>query len=107
MRVGPRTSLIVIERGGATGDGYGKKTSTWAPFAEVFAEVKFGTGKERREAAQTKATGTATFRVPHNDKTAATTTKDRIVFDGSAWDIHSNIGLGLRDGREITATRIV
>ncbi len=72
---------------------------------EAFAEVKFGTGAERREAAQESASAPATFRVLRTDLTAVVTPKDRIVFDSSYWDITSAVPLGFNEGVEITAVR--
>lgn len=105
MRSGPRNRLITIERATTTIDDYGGEVSTWEAYAEAYAEVRFGTGQERREAAQESATAAATFRVLDNPQTRAVTTRDRIQFDGAAWDITSNVPLGLNEGREITATR--
>jgi hypothetical protein len=66
----------------------------------------FGTGQERREAAQESASAAATFRVLGNAVTEGVTVKDRIQFDGSAWDIISNVPIGRPgEGREITAMR--
>lgn len=106
MKAGPRDRKVIIERATVTTDEYGGTTSTWATYATAFAQVIFGTGAERREAAQESATAPATFRVLATAKTRAVTVKDRINFDGSFWDIVSSVPLD-RDGVEITAIRAV
>lgn len=84
---GQRDRLIVIERGTATSDNYGGETLTWAEHARGWARVRFGTGQERREAAQEGGVQSATFELLSTAALRAVTLKDRILFDGSAWDI--------------------
>ncbi len=94
---------ISIERKTVTADGYGGEVETWTELCAVAAEVLFGTGQERRTAAQESATQGATFRVRVSPLTASVTAADRIQFDGSTWDIAGNVPY-LREGRDITAT---
>lgn len=105
MRAGPRNRKIRIERFVTTQNAYNEDIETWLEHCSAFAEVKFGTGTERREAAQESATAPATFRVLHTPFTSVVTGKDRIVFDGSFWDISSAVPLGFNEGVEITAVR--
>lgn len=108
MKAGTRNRKIVIERYGVVStDDYGGDVLDWTAYATAFAQVIFGTGAERREAAQESATAPATFRVLATTKTRAVTVKDRISFDGSLWDITSVVPLGLNEGVEITAVRKV
>lgn len=51
------------------------------------AAVFYGTGAERRAAAVESATQAATFNVLADSETRTVRTKDRIIFDGAAWDI--------------------
>jgi SPP1 family predicted phage head-tail adaptor len=106
MKSGPRNRLITIQRATVVTDDFGGETPTWAAWTTAWAEVLFGTGSERREAAQEYGSAAATFRVLHNTKTAAVKVTDRIVFDGSNWDVVGNVpSRALNDGREITAIR--
>jgi SPP1 family predicted phage head-tail adaptor len=95
---------IVIRRAVVETDDYGGEQQTWNDLAAVWAQVLYGRGQERREAAQTAASVPATFRVRQSGVTAGVTPKDRIRFESVDWNIVSNVPLG-RDGREITAVR--
>jgi len=104
---GKRTRRILIQRATATTDDYGAEVQTWGAYAETFAEVLFGTGQERREAAQEAASAPATFIVPWTPLLAAVAVKDRISALGGTWDITSAIPVGLNKEIHITATRSV
>jgi SPP1 family predicted phage head-tail adaptor len=97
-------SKIVFERRGAAKDGYGAKTADWAPIAWTWAKYLPGSGTERRTAAQETSVHTAKFVTRATRLTSAVTEQERIVFEGEAWDIKSNVPLG-RDRREITGVR--
>lgn len=103
LSAGRRDRRIVFQRGTASRDFSGE-TFSWSELGRAWAQVSFGTGQERREAAQEASNAPATFRVLATPVTADIGTKDRIAFDGSYWDIVSNVPLG-REGREITAVR--
>jgi SPP1 family predicted phage head-tail adaptor len=105
MKAGPRNRLITIERAAMVTDAYGGETPTWEEHVRAYAYVSFGTGQERREAAQETAGAAATFRTLWTPTLAAVKVTDRISFDGSAWDISSAVPLGLNEGMEFTATR--
>ncbi|KZE16220.1 phage head closure protein [Sphingomonas hankookensis] len=94
---------IVIERRTVTTDGYGGEVETWAKLCSPFAKVLYGTGAERRVAAQESSAQSATFRIRANSVTNTVTPADRIQFDGSTWDIGGNVPYR-REGRDITAT---
>lgn len=68
------------------------------------ANIKYGTGSERREAAQEAASAPATFRVPSSSETRAVDESFRIVLDGAHWDI-SSIAPSM-DQRELDITAI-
>ena len=104
LRAGALRERITIERASAASNDYNEEVLTWATLATVRAQVLYGTGRERREAAQEVASVPATFRVRQSSDSASWTPKDRILFAGAAWDIVSNVPIG-RDGREITAVR--
>lgn len=108
MRSGPRHFKITIERATTTDTAFGTPAPTWATHAQPFAEVIFGSGSERRDAAQESGSAPATFRVLHTSLTADVRVTDRIVFDGANWDIISNVpSAKLNRHREITAVRSV
>lgn len=104
MTDGARQHRIRIERATvAKVDGEG--IETWAPLTEAFARIQYGTGRERREAAQEVAVLPATFWILDTPKTRAVTPKDRIVFQGT-WDIIENSPAGgLNRERRLTAIK--
>ena len=104
--VGARNRLIIIERAGAeTDDGYTTRPGEYSEFTRAWAEVLFGTGQERRQAAQEAATAPATFILDWNHTAAQIAPTDRISALGSYWDITSAIPVGLNKEIHITATR--
>jgi len=107
MKAGPRDKLIQFQRDiGTTKDSHGARVKSWANYTRAYAAVSFGTGEERREAAQHVATGPATFTVPANPATRALTPADRIAgFLGTDWEISSAVPSGSAD-MAITATRL-
>jgi len=87
MRAGKRDKRIVFERSTTTENEYGEEIEAWAPAFERWAQVWMGKGSERREAAMEQGSQAATFAVLADNGTRSTTLKDRIVYDGSVWDI--------------------
>jgi len=106
MDPGQRNRRISIEASTFTRNAMNEKVETWAMFTEAFAEVLFGTGQERRQAAQEGASQTATFIVLATPKTRQVGTKHRINALGGVWDITSAIPVGMAE-IHITATRSV
>lgn len=101
---GRRNRLISIERAGAaTDDGYTRQPGAYAELTKAWAEVLFGTGQERREAAQESAAQTATFIILANPTTRTLTPVDRINWQG-IWDITSAIPVGMAE-IHLTAAR--
>lgn len=94
MDPGQRDRLITIERGTPTVDDHGGETMAWATYATAWARVRYGSGQERREAAQERADQAATFECEYNPTLAAVATTDRIQFDGVAWDVTSKALIG-------------
>lgn len=89
MSAGRRNRKVMFQRATTTTDDYGGEVPDWLDYASALASVNFGTGQERREAAQEAGSIPATFRVLRNTATAALSVKDRISFDGGNWDITS------------------
>lgn len=102
-----RNRLITFERATNVDDDYGGETPTWAPYAQAYAEVLFGTGQERREAAQETGSQAATFKCLWSPTLDGVKLTDRIQFDAGAWDITSRAPIGLNKELHFTATRNV
>ncbi len=107
MSASNRNRKVVFQRTGApVDDGYTTQPGTWADYCTEWAAVSFGTGQERRTAAQESASAPATFSVLANSLTRTLSVTDRIVFDGSNWDITSVVpSRELNAGVDITAVR--
>ncbi|MFQ3895489.1 phage head closure protein [Sphingobium sp. R-7] len=105
MRAGPRNRRIVVQRKTVIEDDYGGEIETWTDYAIIWGGVIWGTGAERREAAQLSASQPATFRVLANSETLALSVEDRISFAGGLWNITSVVPLGLNESVEVTAIR--
>lgn len=96
---------IAIQRATTVTDEYGDETEAWTLYAEAFAQVRFGSSQERREAAQEVASQTATFVVLWSPTLAAVTPQDRISWNGE-WDVTGVApSLQLNDHLEFTAVR--
>ncbi|MGK2908748.1 MAG: head-tail adaptor protein [Sphingobium sp.] len=107
MNPGDFKYKVVFQRTGApTDDGYTTQPGAWADYCTEWAAVSFGTGQERREAAQEAGSAAATFQVLSNAKTGALSVTDRISFDGSMWDLTSIVpSREFGAGFDITAVR--
>ena len=89
MKTGDLKTPVTFERGTVTTDDAGGETLTWDPLAIVSAKVMYGTGQERRQAAQERTEQAATVMVRFTPTLASVTAKDRITFGGANWDIAS------------------
>lgn len=108
MTASRRNRLIRIERNEVTEDAFGGEIFTWGFLTKEWAQVIFAKGSERREAAQERASAAATFIILANPVTNGISAQHRIVFDGSNWDITSNIpSRQFNAEREIEAVRAV
>ena len=88
---GQRNRKIVIETRTVTTADDGTEIESWANHCECWAAISYGTGQERREAAQEQAAVTATFFVPENANTRAVDPESyRIIFEGT-WDVISAV----------------
>jgi head-tail adaptor len=101
-----RDTLVTFERVTTTQDDYGEEVGTeWTELGKEWANVNWGRGDERRQAAMEQGAQPATFTVLDNPMTREVGLKDRIVLDGTAYDITSNVPGKKRGERDITATR--
>lgn len=106
MSAGRRRDLIIFQRYGSSEDAFGEPSANAVPekIGEAYADISYGRGEERREAARESAGVPATFRVLATSMTRAIGTSYEIAFDGATWDIESNVPYNRR-WRDITATR--
>ncbi len=94
---GQREFLITIQRGTPTSDDYGGETQSWATLTTAYARIRYGTGQERREAAQERASQAATFECDWNSALAGVLVNDRLYVNETPdqfWDIISSAPLG-------------
>lgn len=78
-------------------DDYGDDGDLWTPLCDEYVDITFGTGQERRAAAQDVASQSATFFALANGDTVRLTTSDRILYPldplnidkSPVWDITS------------------
>lgn len=102
-----RLHRIEVERATVVVDDYGGETPTWATHATLFAEIKMGSSRERREAAQEAASQTATFIIAWSPLAEAISATDRIIYQGAQWDVQGPPApsLEFRKNVEITAVK--
>ena len=100
---GERSHLVTIQRATVTTDDYKGEIRSWHTHATGWAKVSYGTGQERREAAQENANQAATFMFDWNPTLAAVTAKDRLSVFATVWDIVGNVTVGANKESHITA----
>lgn len=103
---GQRDTRVIFERATVVEDEHGSLGEpVWKEFCRAWAFVLYGSGAERREAAQKASSQAATLTVLANSQTTALKTTDRARFAGGVWDISGNIRVEGRAMRGITAIR--
>lgn len=101
MRAGRLDRRITLQRWTPSSpDSHGQEQGSWLTLAMRWAERRFVSGRERLEASQTLAGQVEVFRVRGD---LDVTPRDRLVFEGVAYDIQSVAEIGRREGHEITA----
>lgn len=105
MEAGKRNRLVSFERGAVSTNDYGEEVKAWGQTVEAWARVRYGTGQERREAAQERASVVITAECDWTPTLAGVTETDRIQFDGAAWDIVGRALVGLNREIHFTAVR--
>ncbi|MGB6230835.1 MAG: phage head closure protein [Litorimonas sp.] len=104
MHSGSLDRRITVQSLSTTENAYGEPLEAWADDRKLWAAYSPGTGQERREAAQERATVTATFIVRDSAHTRAlSASANRIAFGGQVWDIVSALP-SARRGDHITIT---
>lgn len=107
MPAGKRSRRVGFERATAARGALGGKSAvTWSAAGSRLAGIRYGSGAERQAATAEGATQAATVRVLADDLTRTITARERITFDGLAWDITAiaPIGQGNRGEIEFTVT---
>jgi head-tail adaptor len=103
---GKRDKLIrILQVGAPVDDGYTTHPGEHVEFTRAWAEVRFGTGEERRQAAQEHASIPATFVILATPKTRQVTPEYKVRFMDADWDISSSIPGRDASEWQITATR--
>jgi head-tail adaptor len=98
MDPGQRDNLITFQRQGPpVDDGYTSVPGALATLVRAWARVRYGTGQERREAAQERADQAATFECEWTPVLATVVETDKILADGHTWDIISAAPLGHKE----------
>lgn len=106
MDPGKRDQLITFQRATVTVDAYGGETPAFASHTTAWAQVRRGTGQERREASQEAGSQAATFVTDWNPTLDAIKITDRIFYLGAFWDITDVAPMG-HDEIQFTTTRSV
>lgn len=100
MKAGDLDRRIVIERATTTTNDFGEEIQTWAPLAEVWAQVLPISDGERWRAAEVAAHVTTRFRIRWG---LGVTVLDRVFYEGREYDIAAVKEIGRHEGQEITA----
>ena len=96
MSAGKRDRRIDFQRAARGRDSVGVLIEgAWASIGQRWAQVRYGSGAERREAAAERATQPATFRTLADGLTRTITQQDRIIYDGLTYDIVGIAPIGM------------
>lgn len=101
---GQRPHLVTIQRATVSTDDHGGEQRTWHAITTAWARLRYGTGQERREAAQEAASQAVTFECDWTPTLAAVLMTDRILLFDTAWDLTSKAVIGAN--REVHFTAI-
>lgn len=104
MRSGELDRRIQLQRLGAGRNSFNEPATEFEPFATVWAKVTPISDGERARARQTSATATHRFLIRYSGQVAGITAKDRVFYNGQAFDISGVKEVNRREGLEITAT---
>lgn len=103
---GLRDKLVTFVRPAVTTDDHGGEIEgTPNEIAQAWARVRYGTGAERRDAAQKQGSIAATFECNWTPLLATVNDTDKISFDGALWDIRPRALVGQNSEIHFTAVR--
>lgn len=104
LAAGPMDRRITLERFSETVDQFNEPVKVWSVLAERAASYEPLSDGERFRAGETAATASARFVIRYSRAVADTSPKDRLTFEGNAWEILRVKEIGRREGLEISAT---
>lgn len=104
MDPGERFHLVTIQRATVTSNDYGDEIRNWGDIGTAYAAILYGSGQERRDAAQENATQAATFNFDWNPTVAGIRPTDRLICFDTAWDVYSAVVIG--GNREVHVTAV-
>lgn len=100
MRPGKLDRRITIEQVTLAQNAMGEPVETWAPFAEVWTDVRPMTATERFESDARHSARVSNFRIRYLTGIDPTM---RISYEGLSWRILGIAELGRREGLDVTA----
>lgn len=98
MRAGKLDKTIQIQRSATTVDDYGTPSEGWATVATVRAQLIQSTTEEFLRSFGTTSEAAVIFRIRHMTGFNPT---DRVLFDGTAYDLKEVKELGRREGLDL------
>lgn len=106
MQGGKLDRRVTVQSFTESENALGEPEKTWVDAQALWASVSYGTGQERRQAAQEQSALTATFFVRSSAFTRAITpSAHRLTYDGLTWDIES-AAPSVKRGEHIQLTAI-
>lgn len=105
LSAGKLDRRIRLERFTETRNEYNEPIQTWSLLANRSASYEPLSDGEKFSASETAANASARFRIRWSQAVADLNPKDRLIFEGDAWEIVRAKEIGRREGIEITAGR--
>lgn len=105
MQSGDLDRRIRLERFTETRDEFNEPVKAWALLANRSASYDPLSDGEKFSASETAANASARFRIRWSAAVRDLNPKDRLIFEGEAWEIVRTKEIGRREGIEITAGR--
>jgi SPP1 family predicted phage head-tail adaptor len=100
VRIGRRDRKVTVQRMTQGRNQYNEIVPEWTDLATVWAHLKTLSGKEALSSEQVVATGTAVFNIRYR----SLTTQDRVLCEGSVYQIESMNELGRKKELELICT---
>ena len=104
LAAGKMDRRITLERFVTSADQFNEPVKAWGALATRWASYEPISDGERFRAGETAATASARFVIRHSTAVADLNPKDRLTFDGAAWQILHVKEIGRREGIEITCS---